>query len=1196
MKKFDLCVYGGNAAGIAAAYTAADLGLNVAVVEYTNHPGGLSAAGLGHTDQDDFDLLGGVSEQFYKRIREHYQNSEYASRYQGPKGHRHEPHVAEKIFWDMIREKNITFITGHRLNRVEMDGKKIKTAIFDYAPPGVDGVPPAKPEKAEALKISARYFMDASYEGDLLANAGVSYTVGRESRETYGESYAGYRVNGALDIDAYKIPGKPESGILPLLQPWQGKQNGEADETTQAYNFRMCLTDRENQVKITPPANYDPAMYEVFGRWIALWEKQKNPMLPEHYHEQFNPYFHPRLLKFSPIPNGKVDLNNAEGGTTDMVGYSREWPEGNWEIRSKLWQQHVDYTKGLLYFLQTDPRIRPETRAELARWGLPKDEFKDTDHWPFQLYVREARRMKGMYIMTQKECQEDLTEDSIGLGSYPLDSHNCHRLAKDGKVCFEGSFWDIPQRPWYRISMRSLMPVQNECENLTVPVCVSASHVAYASMRMEPVMMVMGEAAAVITALAAEKALPVQKVTYKSVQSVLKKRNACLDSEDLKKKKEIPFKHISIQPYRWKEDEILAQKKKCAELVKNGVTHIAFCSSVEPSNTEKPYLQVERLTKQFKALRTGIKGNVKIGFLIQSSLSHGWRSTALPGFSEVITLDGRNNHRFCPLGKNFRDYMAKVIVELCKTNPDFLLVDDDFRMLLSGQGCFCPNHLKRFEKIAGKKYTLEELREILNRTDAESRRIGDLYARMTMDSLQEVAAIIRKSIDSVNPDLECGYCTSSEGEYVYAAETARILAGKNNPFVRLNNGFYIEDGALSFPYRQMNTAIEYHYLSQTVDQIISECDTYPQNRFSLSLTGLDMHITSSLMTGLTGMKMWIENHRWHDEKINRLYLDSVKNNWKKWREIFRQKDRYRWRGVVTPLPAKAPSYLNPAMPSKQIRTGDFMADCFGVLGIAGSYQDDGSSIAALTGGQLEFFTDNEIRELLHRKMIIDIAGVKELVKRGFGNEIGVKEVLDAPQNAVEAITDPELKEKNIPEVLSFLRPVCGQIVPMKGARVLTQYSRLPFANGPTHLTTPIAPAAIIYKNRKGGTILSLPLPMNRDPWARNVNLHHIDRKPYFMAMLSLLDENRAPVYVDTDLSCYLMYKFRGEDKTFLAAVYNLSLDPMEQVALHCGKKVKSIQVLENDGTWNQVKFKQKNGTVTFSNPGKQRIIIFTGAY
>lgn len=1196
MNTFDLCIYGGNAAGIAAAYSAAEMGLKVAVVEYTSHPGGMSAAGLGHTDQSDFAQLGGVSGWFYDQIKKHYQENEYVSRYLGGKAKRHEPHVAENIFLNMIKEKNIAFFTAHRLNRVTMDGKRIKTAIFDYAPPGIDGVPPAKAAKTDDLEIEAGYFMDASYEGDLLAAAGVSYTVGRESRDTYGESYAGSRLTKELDIDAYKIPGKPESGLLPLLQPYDGKKDGEADYTTQAYNFRMCLTDRENQVPIQPPANYDPAAYELFGRWIELWEKQNKPMLPEQYHEQQNPYFHPRLLKFSPIPNGKVDLNNAEGGSTDMVGYSRDWPEGSWEVRSKLWQQHVDYTKGLLYFLRTDPRVRPETRAELARWGLPTDEFKDTNHWPFQLYVREARRMKGEFIMTQSVCQNDTVTDSIGLGSYPLDSHNCRRLAKDGKVCFEGSFWDIPQRPHYRISMRSLLPLKKECENLTVPVCVSASHVAYASLRMEPIMMIMGEAAAVISALAAEKNAAVQDIEYDAVRTVLKKRKACLDKDDLANKKEIPFKHISIQPYRWTDEDIAAQQKKCEELAASGVTHIAFCSSLEPSSVDKPFEQVEQLAAQFKKLRAGINSNVKVGFLIQSLLSHGWRTEALPGYSEIITVEGKNNHRFCPLNQKFRDYTATVVTKLCEVAPDFILVDDDFRMLLAGIGCFCPDHLARFEKLVGRKYSREELAGIFNKTDAESRKLGDMYSRMVMDSLQEVAAIIRKSIDAVNPDLECGFCTSCEGEYVYAAETAKILAGKNEPFIRLNNGFYLEDGALSFPYRHMNTAIQHHYIGDKVKHMISECDTFPQNRYSLTLTGMDMHITSSIMAGCSGMKMWIENHRRHDEKINRLYMDFVNENWKKWRELYAVAKRYRWLGVTVPLPGKAPTFHNPSKVAKLIKNGDFIADAFGVLGIAASYVDDGSSIAALTGDQMKFFSDIELKELLKRKLIIDITGVRELLARGFGGEIGVKDVIDTPQNVLEVITDAELKAKNIPEVLSFLRPNSGQIVPAEGVRILSHLSKLPFPNGPTHLTTPVAPASVYFKNSRGGEIISLAFPMTREVWSRNMNIHHADRKPYFMALLELLDAKRAPVYVDTDQSCYLMYKFRGEDNTFLAAVYNISLDPMKKVSLKLPKTVKKLTVLQNDGSWKEVAFKQQNGFVTIDNPDNKIPVIIRGDF
>ena len=1198
-RTFDLCVYGGNAAGIAAAYTASEMGLKTVVVEYTNHPGGLSSAGLGHTDQGDFTLLGGVAEKFYRSIAEHYQGDAFkTSRFPGWRGARHEPHVAEEIFLNMIREKNITFIPAHRLNSVEMNGKRIRTAYFDYAPPGKDGVPPAKAQEVKSLKISAKYFIDSSYEGDLLAQAGVSYAVGRESEKTYGESHAGVRLNMPLDIDVYKVPGKPKSGLLPLLQPDDGKKNGEGDDTTQAYNFRLCLTDLKDQVPITPPDNYDPAFYEVFGRWIDLWNRQGRPLLPEQYHEKFNPYFHPRMLKFSPIPNGKVDLNNAEGGTTDMVGFSRDWPEGDWKTRSELWRKHVDYTKGLLYFLRTDKRLLPETRAELARWGLPKDEFRDTGHWPFQLYVREARRMKGSFIMTQEVCQKNTVTDSVGLGSYSLDSHNCRRLAKDGKMVFEGSFWIPPELPYYRISMRCLLPKKSECENLTVPVCMSASHVAYASLRMEPVMMVLGEAAAAIAALAAKKDSPVQSVKYASLRKELVKRNARLDEETLRRPGKTPAKVISILPYRWTKNDISQLWKDCAEMGKAGTTHFAFCSSMEPENMDDLYEKADALRLQFRKLRTGIKGIGKVGYLIQSTLSHGHRAGKLKGFRELIALNGRNTHRFCPLDGNFRKYMGEAVRRLCQEKPDFLLVDDDFRLILSGFGCFCPEHLKRFAAVAGRKYTREELEKILNQTDPESKRIGDLYAKMDMETLWEVAAVIRESIDSVDPEIECGFCTSSEGgEFLYAAKTAKILAGKTKPFVRLNNGFYMEDGLLSFPYRQMNTAIEHHYIAREGADTISECDSYPHNRYSLSLTGLNMHLCSSMLTGCIGRKIWIENFRRNDPEIPALYNGYLKKNWKKYDVLNGVRKEFPWRGAVVPLPERPPTFLNPATSAKMIRIGDFIADCFGVLGIAASYKDDGASIVLLTGDLVGMYSDDEITAYLKRNVILDSSAVTALLKRGFGKEIGILKTKEIPGGVEEKVTDPRMLKAGAPETLPISRSGSVTLFPVKDAEVLSRLSRRRFMGAPLEDSVDVAPATVLYRNDRGGRIVSLSFPMTRETWSRNINLHHIERKRFFLALLDVLDHSRAPAWVETDLSCYLMYGTCAHtNNRFHAAVFNLSLDPMTEVRLHVKRDVKKVSVLQGSGKYVPVKFCKQGDAVTVENPGNEIPLILLGEF
>lgn len=526
---FDLCVYGGNAGGIAAACTAAELGLSVCVVEQTNHPGGMSASGLGLTDQEDFTLLGGFAGRFYDAVKKHYEaNDNPKSFHSRGKGKSHEPHVAEEIFQKVIKEKKIIFFPAHRLNCIDMSRKRIVAAYFDYAPPSFEGVPVSMPEEPNALKIIAKYFIDASYEGDLLAAAGVSFIIGRESKNAYKESLAGVRLTKPIGIDLYRNTGNPASGLIPLIQEYDGKQDGEAENTVQSYNFRLCMS-KTNMIPIQPPENYDPFTYEIFGRMLSMWEENGVPLFPDQYHEKWIPnYVHPRMLKFSPIPNEKVDLNNSEGGTTDMVGYSGAYPAGDWKIRSALWRKHIDYTKGLFYFLRTDSRVRPETRKELAGWGLAADEFRDTANWPFQLYVRESRRMIGIHIMTASDCENNTVEHSVGLGSYPLDSHNCRRMGVNGQMVLEGSFWCIPERPYYRIAMESLLPKKQECENLAVPVCMSASHVAYSSLRMEPVMMILAESAAALIALAASRNSAVQDVSYERLRKILLDRGQIL--------------------------------------------------------------------------------------------------------------------------------------------------------------------------------------------------------------------------------------------------------------------------------------------------------------------------------------------------------------------------------------------------------------------------------------------------------------------------------------------------------------------------------------------------------------------------------------------------------------------------------------------------------------------------------------------
>ena len=660
----------------------------------------------------------------------------------------------------------------------------------------------------------------------------------------------------------------------------------------------------------------------------------------------------------------------------------------------------------------------------------------------------------------------------------------------------------------------------------------------------------------------------------------------------------VSLRVLSIQPFRWTEKELRMQREDLAVQEKCGVNHVAFSCPMEPENAEKPFEKAEKLVAQFKKTRAKLKGNQKIGFLIQSLLGHGRRMEPLKGYSEIITIDGENNHRFCPLNKNFQKYIAQAIRKLCETKPDFLLVDDDFRMVLSGIGCFCPDHLKKFEKLTGKKYTREALRKILNRTDPESKATGDNYMGMSMETLWNIASIIREEIDSVDPSIECGFCTSSEGEFVYAAQTARILAGKTKPFVRLNNGFYIEDGNLSFPYRQMNTAIEQHYISTRGGvETISECDTYPHNRYSLSLTGMHMHICSSMLTGCSGRKMWIENFRCHDPKIPALYTGLMKKRWKEYEALNGIRKEFPWSGAVVPLPEKPPTVFNPVIKSKMIRIANFIADCFGVLGIAASYEDDGHSIVLLTGDLADFFSDDELHALLKRNVVLDASAVRALLKRGFGKLIGIRKAGPVPGGVEEKIVDPELLKAGSPEILGFSFVGSTRLFPVKNARVLSWLSRRKFMGGCWRDSENISPATVLYRNETGGQVISLSISMTREVWTRNINLHHVDRKYFFQALLKLLDPSHAPAWVETDLSCYLMYGLCARTgMKFHAAVFNLSLDPMTEVKLHVGRGVKKVTVLRGNGKYIPVKFQKEEDAVTIENSENENPLILLGEF
>ncbi|MFG0261688.1 MAG: FAD-dependent oxidoreductase, partial [Novipirellula sp. JB048] len=518
VKRFDIVVYGGTSAGVIAAVQAKQMGRSVVIVGPDKHLGGLSSGGLGWTDTGDKSVIGGLARDFYHRIWKAYQRPEawphqpqaqYGNRGQGTvamDGENRtmwifEPHVAEQVFEDYIREFEIPVDRHEYLDResgVTLQAGRI-TSI----------------RMRSGKTYVGKMFIDASYEGDLMAAAGVTYHVGREAAATYGETYAGVQTGvlhhshhfGILDkpVSPYVVPGDPESGVLPRISTQPPGEKFAGDHRVQAYCFRMCLTKHEpNRVPFTKPAGYDPAQYELLVRI-------------------FDAGFDQTFAKFDPIPNYKTDTNNHGPMSTDNIGFNYDYPEASYERRREIIQEHETYQRGWLYFIANDPRVPESVQAEMRKWGLAKDEFVDNGHWPHQLYIREARRMVGEFVMTENELlKRRETPQSVGMGSYTMDSHNVQRyITPEGHVQNEGDI-GVSTRGPYKIAYGSLVPQKSECQNLLVPVCVSSSHIAFGSIRMEPVFMILGQSAATAAAIAIEHEIAVQDVAYEALSQRLK--------------------------------------------------------------------------------------------------------------------------------------------------------------------------------------------------------------------------------------------------------------------------------------------------------------------------------------------------------------------------------------------------------------------------------------------------------------------------------------------------------------------------------------------------------------------------------------------------------------------------------------------------------------------------------------------------
>lgn len=461
---------------------------SVLLIEPGEHLGGMFSGGLSATDIGNKYAVTVLARDFYRRVGSHYGMLERWT---------FEPHVTENIFNDYIKWGKVPVLYGHKIVSALKREGVIQEIVLEEA----------GSSKGATKVIRAKMFIDCSYEGDLMTRAGVSYTVGREGNSQYNETYNGVQLRHEHQfpdgVNPYREKENPQSGLLWGISDRQMATPGTGDSKVHAYNYRICLTeDPANLLPITRPEGYDCTRYEL----LRLMEAQPEKRSLYHY------------FSWIRMPNGKTDINNHGGFSTDMIGMNYRYREATYAEREQIISAHEVNTKGLLYFTGHDPRVPVPIREEMLKWGYPKDEYKDNGHWSPQLYIREARRMKGEYIMTQANCQgKEIVKDDVGMAAYTMDSHNVQRLVVNGMVKNEGDVQVGDLGP-YPIAYRSIIPKKSECSNLLVPVCLSATHITYGSIRMEPVFMVL----AVAAGMAIDSNLPVQEVDVPKLQQILK--------------------------------------------------------------------------------------------------------------------------------------------------------------------------------------------------------------------------------------------------------------------------------------------------------------------------------------------------------------------------------------------------------------------------------------------------------------------------------------------------------------------------------------------------------------------------------------------------------------------------------------------------------------------------------------------------
>jgi len=538
----DVLVYGTTPSGILAAITVKKEGKSVLIVEPSKWVGGILGAGLKPLqDMPNYEAVGGTTRNMLKVLgADSLEKHEMEGLAHNPHGQyrglmeKQSPREIRSDFLELLEEHNIQVIYDHRVSHTIKKKTRIMEAVFDLAPFDENGLPQAEAEIYDNLRVGADIFIDASYEGELMARSGVSNRVGRESTADYGEEFAGVRpLDNITPISPFVEPGNPQSGLLPMVEDDHGKELGAGDHYTQAYNYRFYVTsDPEHRVAITPPEDYDPMDYELVGRYVDYIKETSDN---QEELEQRLSWIFPGWIN-----SGVYNYQRRSLITMAPLGISHLYAGGDYGTKARVWKAHQDYLRGLHHFLSTDPRVPEFFQDQTASLGLDGYHHPETNGWPHQLYIRVSRRMVGEYTITADDVyNRTQIDDPIGLAQYGIDTYPSRRIwfnrndttfvAIEGNMFVGGS--KGPTNTPYPIPYRAITPQRHEVTNLLVPVLFSASHLGYASARMEPTFMIAGESAGVAAVQAIEENVPVQDINMEIYLNKLKELGQRLEWE-----------------------------------------------------------------------------------------------------------------------------------------------------------------------------------------------------------------------------------------------------------------------------------------------------------------------------------------------------------------------------------------------------------------------------------------------------------------------------------------------------------------------------------------------------------------------------------------------------------------------------------------------------------------------------------------